>query len=62
MFMIAFALGLAGIVTGTIRFFACWLMESIKGDRFSDYRKREWRKVWIHYGVTFLFFYLAFHI
>lgn len=62
MFMLMFALGLIGLVTGGIRFFICWTMEGIKKDRFSLERKRAWKNVWTHFGVTFAFFYLAVHI
>lgn len=62
MFMLMFLLGLTGFFTGVVHFFSCWIAEGFKGDRFSCHRKMAWRNVWIHYGVTFLFFYLAFHI
>lgn len=62
MFMFIFMFDLIGLVTGGIRFFICWIAESIKSDRFSSHRRMVWRNVWIHFGVTFLFFYLAFHI
>lgn len=62
MFMLMFLFGLIGIATGSIRFFVCWGAEHFKKDRFSDNRKRAWKKVWIHFGVTFLFFYLAFKL
>ncbi len=62
MFMVMFLLGLIGLSTGAIRFFSCWIVEGIKGDRFSTHRTMVWRNVWTHFGVTFLFFYLAFHM
>ncbi len=62
MFMILFFSGLIGLVTGGIRFFSCWIAESVKGDRFSCHRKMVWKNVWTHFGVTFLLFYLSFHI
>lgn len=62
MFIIMFALGLLGLVTGGIRFFICWIAESVKSDRFSNHRRTVWRNVWIHFGATFLLFYLSFHI
>lgn len=62
MFVLMFLFGLIGFVSGSIRFFVCWIMEGINGDRFSSHRKRAWKNVWIHFGVTFLFFYLAFHM
>lgn len=62
MFMLMFFLGLIGFVTGAFRLISCWLMEKIKDDRFSPHRKKVWRNVWLHYGITFLFFYLSFHL
>lgn len=62
MFMVMFLLGLIGLGTGAIRFFSCWIVEGIKGDRFSTHRTMVWRNVWTHFGVTVLFFYLAFHM
>jgi hypothetical protein len=37
-------------------------MEKYKGDRFTRHRKKAWRNVWLHFGVTFLFFYLAYRL
>ena len=62
MLMILFFLGLIGLITGGIRFFSCWIAESIKSDRFSYHRKMVWRNVWIHFGATFFLFYLSSHI
>lgn len=62
MFMLMFLLGLIGFVIGSLRFFVCWGAEHFKQDRFSESRKRAWKKVWIHFGVTFAFFYMAFRI
>lgn len=62
MFMIMFGLGLIFFVTGAFRLIVCYFGEIIKGDRYTNYRKRAWRNVLLHYGVTFLFFYLSFHL
>lgn len=62
MFMLMFFLGLIGFVTGALRLISCWLAEKIKDDRFSPHRKRVWRNVWLHYGATFLFFYLSYRM
>lgn len=62
MFMLMFGLGLVGFVTGSLRLFACYIMEKVKGDRFTEHRKRAWRNVWLHYIVTFLLFYLSYRL
>ena len=62
MFMLMFFLGLIGFGTGALRLISCWLMETIKGDRFSEHRKRVWKNVWLHYGITFLLFYLSYRM
>lgn len=62
MFMLMFLAGFIGLGTGAIRFFSCWIAESIKGDRITYHRTKVWKNVRIHFSATFLFFYLAFHI
>ena len=62
MFMLMFLLGLIGLGTGAIRFFACWIDEGIRGDRFSTHRTMVWRNVWTHFGATFVCFYIAFYM
>lgn len=62
MFMLMFLFGLISFVTADFHLFLCYGMEKYKGDRFSPHRKKAWKNVRIHFYVTFLFFYLAFHI
>ena len=62
MFMIMFLFGLISFVTAAFHLFLCCGMEKYKGDRFTRHRKKAWRNVWLHFGVTFLFFYLAYRL
>ena len=62
MFMLMFLFGLISFVTAAFHLFLCCGMEKYKGDRFSPHRKKAWRNVWLHFGVTFLFFYLAYRL
>lgn len=59
MFMIVFLFAIIGFITGGIRFFVCWIAEGVKHDRFSPERKRAWRNVWIHFGVSCALVYIA---
>ena len=62
MFMLMFLFGLISFVTAAFHLFLCCGMEKYKGDRFTRHRKKAWRNVWLHFGVTFLFFYLAYRL
>ena len=62
MFMIMFGLGLLGVVTGGFRTIVCYFGEIFKKDRHTMHRKRAWRNVLLHYGITFLLFYLSFRM
>lgn len=62
MFMLMFGLGLISFVHASLRLFICFGAEKFMDDRFSDHRTKKWHKVWKHFGVTFLFFYLAFKL
>ena len=62
MFMLMFLFGFISFVTAAFHLFLCCGMEKYKGDRFSPHRKKAWRNVWLHFGVTFLFCYLAYRL
>ena len=62
MFMLMFLFGFISFVTAAFHLFLCCGMEKYKGDRFSTHRKKAWRNVWLHFGVTFLFCYLAYRL
>lgn len=62
MFMLMFLLGLISFVTAAFHLFLCCGMEMYKGDRSSLRRKKAWRSVRLHFGVAFLFFYLAYRL
>ena len=62
MFMLMFLFGLISFVTAAFHLFLCCGMEMYKGGRSSPHRKKAWRNVRLHFGATFLFFYLAYRL
>lgn len=62
MFMLMLLFGLISFVTAAFQLFVCCGVEMYKGDRSTPHRKKAWRNVRLQFGVTFLFFYLAYRL